>query len=206
MTKGRVALPWESSRWTRSFRPATISTEASPYPLSSRESVTLLVSRKTDAENKRLRCFESRKKSIKSQTPSEAEGSAVPRTLPGNVFGPLNQHLLLREKSKGAPGLTFETWDPRNRFQMETPTLPFVIPPAPACRGSVPGFPTSPLSLEITYVVLPKENHMQLTEAATLDRKSGGAEGSAVFQPATEPSAEHCGDHRHGGDPCRLGA
>jgi hypothetical protein len=24
-----------------------------------------------------------------------------------------------------------------------------------------------------TYVVLPKENHMQLTEAATLDRKSG---------------------------------
>src|SRR5580692_6669625 len=36
-----------------------------------------------------------------------------------------------------------------------------------------------------TYVVLPKENHMQLTEAATLDRKSGGAEGSAV--PRTFP-------------------
>jgi hypothetical protein len=34
-------------------------------------------------------------------------------------------------------------------------------------------------------VVLPKENHMQLTEAATLDRKSGGAEGSAV--PRTSP-------------------
>jgi hypothetical protein len=32
-----------------------------------------------------------------------------------------------------------------------------------------------------TYVVLPKENHMQLIEAATLDRKSGEAEGSAVF-------------------------
>jgi hypothetical protein len=31
-----------------------------------------------------------------------------------------------------------------------------------------------------TCVVLPKENHMPLTEAATLDRKSGGAEGSAV--------------------------
>jgi hypothetical protein len=29
-------------------------------------------------------------------------------------------------------------------------------------------------------VVLHKENHMQLTEPATLDRKSGGAEGSAV--------------------------
>jgi hypothetical protein len=45
---------------------------------------------------------------------------------------------------------------------------------------SVPGFPTSPLSSATTYVVLLKENHMQLTEAATLDRKSGGAEGSAV--------------------------
>jgi hypothetical protein len=31
-----------------------------------------------------------------------------------------------------------------------------------------------------TYVVLPKENHIQLTEATTLDRKSGEAEGSAV--------------------------
>jgi hypothetical protein len=31
-----------------------------------------------------------------------------------------------------------------------------------------------------TYVVLPKENHTQSTEAATLDRKSGEAEGSAV--------------------------
>jgi hypothetical protein len=31
-----------------------------------------------------------------------------------------------------------------------------------------------------TFVVLPKENHMQLTEATTLDTKSGEAEGSAV--------------------------
>jgi hypothetical protein len=37
---------------------------------------------------------------------------------------------------------------------------------------------TAPTSA--TYVVLSKENHMQLTEAATLDRKSGEAEGSAV--------------------------
>src|ERR1700730_2204154 len=63
--------------------------------------------------------------------------------------------------------------------------LPFVIRPAPACRGSVTGFPTSQLSPATTYVVLPKENHMQLTEAATLCRKSGGAEGSAV--PRTFP-------------------
>src|SRR5450631_2381657 len=45
---------------------------------------------------------------------------------------------------------------------------------------SVPGFPASPLSPATTYVVLPKENHMHSTEAATLDRKSGEAEGSAV--------------------------
>src|ERR1700683_3259534 len=45
---------------------------------------------------------------------------------------------------------------------------------------SVPGFPASPLSLATTYVVLSKENHMQSTDAATLDRKSGEAEGSAV--------------------------
>jgi hypothetical protein len=45
-------------------------------------------------------------------------------------------------------------------------------------------------------VVLPKENHMQLIEAATLDRKSGGAEGSVVslqvatdlFLPPTSPT------------------
>src|SRR5450631_4087787 len=36
-----------------------------------------------------------------------------------------------------------------------------------------------------TYVVLPKENHMQLAEATSPDRKSGGAEGSAV--PRTSP-------------------
>jgi hypothetical protein len=54
-----------------------------------------------------------------------------------------------------------------------TTTLPFVIP-------SVPGFPTSQLSTGPLHVVLPKENHMQLTEVATLDRKSGEAEESAV--------------------------
>src|ERR1700730_5296839 len=30
-------------------------------------------------------------------------------------------------KSKGAPGLAFETWDPSNQFPLETPTLLFVI-------------------------------------------------------------------------------
>jgi hypothetical protein len=32
-----------------------------------------------------------------------------------------------RVKSKGAPGLAFETWDPPNQFPLETPTLLFVI-------------------------------------------------------------------------------
>jgi hypothetical protein len=79
-------------------------------------------------------------------------------------------------------------------------TLPFVIP-------SVPGFPPSPLSLAATYVVLSKENRMQPTEAATIDRKFGEAEGSAFLRishgnvldsrgrkrtvPFTKPSAAH---------------
>src|SRR5712675_265697 len=57
-------------------------------------------------------------------------------------------------------------------FPRNDPLL-FVIP-------SVPGFPASLLSPATTDVVLSKENHTQLTEAATLDRKSGEAEGSAV--------------------------
>src|SRR3984885_8813802 len=69
--------------------------------------------------------------------------------------------------------------------------LLFVIPPAPACRGSLPGFPASPLSPATTYVVLSKENHMQLIEAATLDRKSGEAEGSAVRHSCAPPLPAH---------------
>jgi hypothetical protein len=45
---------------------------------------------------------------------------------------------------------------------------------------SVPGFPAALLSSATPDVVLFKENHTQPTEAATLDRKSGEAEGSAV--------------------------
>jgi hypothetical protein len=66
----------------------------------------------------------------------------------------------------------------QQRLSMQPILFPFVIP-------SVPGFPTSPLLPATTYVVLSKENHMLLTKAATLDRKSGGGEGSAV--PRTYP-------------------
>src|SRR5271155_310560 len=52
--------------------------------------------------------------------------------------------------------------------------------PSPFCHPERTRISYSPLSPATTYVVLPKENHMQLTEAATLDRKSGGAERSAV--------------------------
>jgi hypothetical protein len=55
---------------------------------------------------------------------------------------------------------------------------------------SVPGFPTSPLSPATTYVVLPKENHMQLIEAATLDRKSGGADLSRLPRRAVGRAVE----------------
>jgi hypothetical protein len=41
-----------------------------------------------------------------------------------------------------------------------------------------------------TYVVLPQENHMQLTEVATLDRKSGVAEGSAVHSISNQSQME----------------
>jgi len=67
---------------------------------------------------------------------------------------------------------------PWQRSSLWNSPLLFVIP-------SVPRFPASLLSPATTDVVLSKENHTQLTEAATLDRKSGEAEGSAV--PRTSP-------------------
>ena len=69
-----------------------------------------------------------------------------------------------------------------------TVALSFVIP-------SVPGFPTSPLSPGTTYVVLLEENHMQLTEGATLDRKSGVAEGSAVLSTSHQCSSSQMNCH-----------
>jgi hypothetical protein len=59
--------------------------------------------------------------------------------------------------------------------------------PSPFCHPACPGVPWERTRISYfaaltgaTYVVLLKENHMQLFEAATLDRKSGEAEGSAV--------------------------
>jgi hypothetical protein len=55
-------------------------------------------------------------------------------------------------KSKGAPGLAFETWDPSNQFPLETPTLLFVIRREAVFPSSAPN--------RATYVILSKENHM----------------------------------------------
>jgi hypothetical protein len=56
---------------------------------------------------------------------------------------------------------------------------------------SVPGFPASRLSPATPDVVLFKENHMQLTEVTTLDRKFGEGEGSAVRHSCAPPLSAH---------------
>src|SRR5712672_2321358 len=48
---------------------------------------------------------------------------------------------------------------------------------SPFCHPERTRISYSPHSPETTYVVLPKENHMQLTEATTLDRKIRGSRG-----------------------------
>jgi hypothetical protein len=68
--------------------------------------------------------------------------------------------------------------------------LSFVIP-------SVPGISYFTALTSATYVVLPKENHTHLTEAATLDRKSGGAEGSAVSLDGNQPEPKRHLPHCH---------
>jgi hypothetical protein len=92
-------------------------------------------------------------------------------------------------KSKGAPGLAFETWDPSNQFLLETPAFRLVM-------RRVPGFPTSRLSpqtrlssrpertriscraaLETTACgAFSKESRMRFTNATNINRKSGAEE------------------------------
>jgi hypothetical protein len=71
-----------------------------------------------------------------------------------------------------------------NRPFLATTLSFFVIP-------SAPGFPASLLSTATPDVVLFKENHTQPIEAATLDRKSGEAEGSAVRHSCAPPLPAH---------------
>src|SRR5216684_7165107 len=76
--------------------------------------------------------------------------------------------------------------------------LPFQQP-SPFCHPACPGVPWE--RSRVSYltdltraacVVLSKENHMRLTEAATCDRKSGEADLSRL---AVEGSAVHPGSH-----------
>jgi hypothetical protein len=69
-------------------------------------------------------------------------------------------------KSKGAPGLAFETWDPRNRSRMESPP-PCVIRPE---RTRIPCHGASPTSTCAAFV---KESRMKFADAANTNRKSG---------------------------------
>src|SRR5580704_14559970 len=78
---------------------------------------------------------------------------------------------------RGSPKVMKKRFGPATTLS-GTVALSFVIP-------SVPGFPTSELSAAPLMWFSLKENHMQLTEAATLDRKSGEAEGSAVPRTTT---------------------
>ena len=68
--------------------------------------------------------------------------------------------------SKGAPGLTFETWDPRNRSRLET---------LPSPLSSRPGFPATQLWTTPRMRLSRKERRMQCANATNLHRKSGGA-------------------------------
>jgi hypothetical protein len=55
-------------------------------------------------------------------------------------------------------------------------------PPFPFCHPERTRISCLTALTAATYVVLSKENHMQSIEAATLDRKFGEGEGSAVLR------------------------
>jgi hypothetical protein len=54
----------------------------------------------------------------------------------------------------------------------------FVIPPAPACRGSELRISTTLLSSTAMYAAFFKESRMKSTETTKPDRKSGGSRGT----------------------------
>jgi hypothetical protein len=63
--------------------------------------------------------------------------------------------------------------------------------PSPCCHPERPRISCCTALIGDPDVVLFKENHTQLTEAATLDRKSGEGEGSAVRHPCAPPLPVH---------------
>ena len=98
----------------------------------------------------------------KAQAPSEAEGSAVPRTIAETGNTMLKQNWI----------------HPREPLFRGRATLPLVIPPAPACRGTVSA-PEFPASLHWTgprVRLSLKERRMIFDNATNSYRKFGVAE------------------------------
>jgi hypothetical protein len=88
-----------------------------------------------------------------------------------------------KEGPKGAPGLAFETWDPCNRSQMETPPSPL--------SSRLPRRAVGPERTQISYLTTsqhpriwlsPKESHRKPNQRHQASQKIWGseAEGSAV--------------------------
>ena len=78
-------------------------------------------------------------------------------------------------------GMNWETSGPLDtRVPYPLATALFLQPPSPFCHSERTRISYFTALTGAAYVVLLKENHMQLFEATTLDRKSGEAEESAV--------------------------
>jgi hypothetical protein len=91
-----------------------------------------------------------------------------------------------RVKSKGAPGLAFETWDPSNQFPLETPTLLFVIrseaegsavlptltgAPGRKLERSGPGWRS--FAVKLSPIHLPAAGNVERIEIVTTETKAG---------------------------------
>jgi hypothetical protein len=91
-----------------------------------------------------------------------------------------------RVKSKGAPGLAFETWDPSNQFPLETPTLLFVIrseaegsavlptltgAPGRKLERSGPGWRS--YAMKLSPIHLPTTNNVKRIEILPAETKAG---------------------------------
>ncbi len=81
--------------------------------------------------------------------------------------------------------MLFDSVPPHPLLPRWAATPQFVIPPGPACRGSVLRFPTALPAA--TYAALREESRTKSTEAMVLDRKSGGSRAtcSSLSRQAT---------------------
>ena len=146
----------------------TLLRKRSLSPLSSRELVTLFVFEKTDGENKKLRCFQEREKSIKSQTPTGAQrsggtcGSAV---LSWKCFSTEESWAfglpkVMKNGSYSAttlPGSTALPFVISTEAQRSGEICGSAVLSWKCFRQSVPGFPTSRCWQPARYAVFSQE-------------------------------------------------